>query len=250
MDLRPSAELLTHLEIGPEDAVELESVREVGEILASIESTRARHRELGIPDDISWETLSFLGRAMAAYRKRHGSAGIELTHWDRLRFSGWLYQAGRLEFTVYWLCTRPKEAGPLFWYDDEAVARLGPGFRKGDPALGLHVPASGPLAPAECDESLRRIRAAAPGMFPGEPLGIATCTSWMMDEQLAEYLPADSNILAFQRRFEMVPGALDNDDAIRRFVAGQPGTTLGRAVEEHLRGGRHWRLRTGWLELM
>jgi hypothetical protein len=187
---------------------------------------------------------------MSAYRARYGCPGIDLTRWDSLRFSGWLYQAGRLEFTPYWLRTHPKEAGPLFWYDDEEAARLGPGFRRGDPALGLHVPASGRLTPQECDESLNRIRSAAPKMFPGEPLRIATCTSWMLDEQLAEYLPPDSNILAFQRRFHMVPGALDNDDAIQRFVSGHRGTTLERAVAQHLGTGRHWRLRTGWLQLI
>jgi hypothetical protein len=84
----------------------------------------------------------------------------------------------------------------------------------------------------------------------------------MLDEQLVEYLPSDSNILAFQRRFTLVPGARDNDDWIFRVVfgAGPPKdvqgldalpqhTTLERGVVEHLRQGRHWRMRTGWLPL-
>jgi hypothetical protein len=41
----------------------------------------------------------------------------------------------------------PKEAGPLFWYDDETAERLGPGFSRGDPALGIHVPATDRLTP-------------------------------------------------------------------------------------------------------
>jgi len=76
---------------------------------------------------------------------------------------------------------------------------------------------------------------------------------------LGEYLPGDSNILAFARRFELVPGALDNDEAMLQFVFGaqRPGelqalpqrTTLERAVVRHIQSGRHWRLRTGWLSL-
>src|SRR5260370_27888913 len=40
-------------------------------ILGTIDAIRACHQQFGIPDDISWETLSHLGRAMAAYRKSH-----------------------------------------------------------------------------------------------------------------------------------------------------------------------------------
>jgi hypothetical protein len=226
-------------------------------ILVSVEAIRRRHQELGIPGDVSWETLSYLGRAMTAYRKSHGQAGIELTRWDWLRFFGWLYQVGRLEVTLYWLCAHPKEAGPLFWYDDETAERLGPGFRRGDPALSIHVPATSPLTPEACDESLRRIQTAFARAYPGEPLRVATCTSWLLDDQLAEYLPADSNILSFQRRFQLVPGARDNDTAILSFVFGAERpkeldalpqrTTLEQAVVQHLRLGRHWRLRTGRL---
>jgi hypothetical protein len=111
-------------------------------ILAMVDIIRKHHQDLVIPEDISWETLSHVGRAMAAYRVSHGEAGIQITRWDWLRFVGALYQVGRLEVTPYHILARPKGAGPLFWYDDEMVAQLGPGFRKGDPALGLHVPAS------------------------------------------------------------------------------------------------------------
>jgi hypothetical protein len=227
-------------------------------ILVAIDAIRNRHQEFGIPDAISWETLSYLGRAMTAYRTSHGEAGIHLTRWDWLRFSGWLYQVGRLTVIPYRLSTHP-EAGPLFWYDAETAARLGPGFRKGDPALSVHEPAGDPLTPEECEESVHCMRTGFAAVYPGEPLRVATCTSWLLDDQLAEYLPADSNILAFQRRFNLVPGARDNDEAMVRFVFGaEPAkelealpqrTALERAVVRHLQLGRHWRMRTGWLDL-
>jgi GNAT domain-containint protein len=150
-------------------------------------------------------------------------------------------------------------AGPLFWYDEETAAQLGPGHKNGAAALSLHIPALDPLTPEACSESLRRMQTAFNRMQPSGPPRIATCTSWMLDEQLAEYLPADSNILAFQRRFTLVPGARDNDDWILGVVFGAERskdlnalpqrTTLERAVVNHLRQGRHWRMRTGWLPL-
>jgi GNAT-like C-terminal domain/N-acyltransferase N-terminal domain len=228
-------------------------------ILISIPAIRDCHREFGIPDDVSWETLSYLSRAMNEYRTSHGAMGVHLSQWDWLRFSGWLYQVGRLEVTPYRLRTHPPEAGPLFWYDEETAAQLGPGFRKGDPAVGIHVAAADPLTPEACDDSLQRIRKAFSRMYPGEPPRVATCTSWLLDDQLSEYLPAASNIIAFQRRFELVPGVRDNDDAILHFVFGSERpqelqalpqrTTLERAVVHHLQQGRHWRMRTGWLKI-
>jgi hypothetical protein len=195
---------------------------------------------------------------MAAYRASHGQAGVELTEWDWMRWVGILYQVGRLEVIPYRLCTLP-EAGPLFWFDDQTSRQMGRGFGKGDPALSLHVPASLPLTPNACDTSISQISTAFQKVYPGEPPRVATCTSWLLDDQLGEYLPEDSNILAFARRFRLVPGSLDNDEAILHFVFGTrrpkdldelpQDTTLQRAVVEHIRSGRHWRLRTGWLSL-
>jgi GNAT domain-containint protein/N-acyltransferase family protein len=217
-------------------------------ILATLGDIRACHRQFGIPDDISWKTLSHLGRAMRAYRTAHGIAGVEFTHWDWLRYFGWLYEVGRLEVTPYLLCTWPKAAGPLFWYEGEEAQGMSPGLRRGDPAISLHIPPTGELAPADCDAALQRLQTAFANRYPGMAPRIATCTSWLLDEQLAEYLPRDSNILSFQRRFRLVPGAQESDTSIVRALAGK-GTTLERAAIEHIREGRHWHLRTGWLVL-
>jgi hypothetical protein len=83
---------------------------------------------------------------------------------------------------------------------------------------------------------------------------------WLLDEQLAEYLPADSNIVRFQRRFTLVAGeSWPADDEIVQFVFGRPRpasldslrqrTTLERAIVQHLREGRHWYGRLGWTYL-
>ena len=94
------------------------------------------------------------------------------------------------------------------------------------------------------------------------------CTSWLLDPQLAEYLPDDSNIMRFQRRFSVLPllppddpsegdremmrlclqlsppaGALGDEDLARV----PQKTTLHRAFVSHLRSGRHWHSRTGVL---
>jgi hypothetical protein len=227
-------------------------------ILVTINDILNCHQKIGVPEEVSRETLSLLGRRMASYRAVQGRTGIELSGWDWMRFFGLLYQVGRLEVIPYRLCTHP-EAGPLFWYDDETITRRGRGFRRGDPALSIHVPPGDPLNPQACHASFARLQTAFNAVQPDEPPLVATCTSWLLDDQLSEYLPADSNILRFARRFELVPGSLDSDEAVLHNVFGAghekeldalpQRTTLERAVVEHIRSGRHWRLRTGWLSL-
>jgi hypothetical protein len=131
-------------------------------------------------------------------------------------------------------------------------------FRRGDPCLGTHIPETGPLTPEACDASFRRAREFFARHFPEESYPIATCGSWLLDPQLAEYLPATSNIMRFQRRFHLTPVSWDADREIVEFVfrRSKPQldelpqeTTLQRAIVQHLRAGRHWFGRSGWLEL-
>jgi hypothetical protein len=96
-------------------------------------------------------------------------------------------------------------------------------------------------------------------LFPEISYSIVTCTSWLLDEQLAEYLPSDSNMIRFQRRFRLVPGADDGTDEMNRLAFQRQApldlarlperTTLERAFATHLRRGGRWQMRTGWLAL-
>ena len=67
-------------------------------------------------------------------------------------------------------------------------------------------------------------------------------------------LPADSNIVRFQRRFELTSEGEDGDADVLRFVFHTadpdvekltPRTTLERALLERMHAGRHWRVPTG-----
>lgn len=224
--------------------------------LAALEQTRTWHRRHGVPDAVSWETLSAVGLSIAAYRRDHGHTGFVPSGWLALHLRGGVYTIGRLQYTPFLLCTEP--GGPRFWYDDATLAKLGAGFQPGDPSLGIHIPGGGPLTPESCDQSIATARGAFASYFNGPQCRVAVCTSWLLDEQLAEYLPAASNLVRFQRRFTMVPGAAVADADVRANVFGvydadtalrTPRTSLERAVVEHLSRGRHWRMRTGWLDI-
>jgi hypothetical protein len=217
--------------------------------LAAVEDVHRWHAARGIPDDVSWATLSVLGSQLNQYRHEHGRAGLDVTLFFSLAFQGVLYHLGRLSYIPYSLCTHP-EAGPLFWYGrTEADA--------GDPALSIHVPEGAPLDEAACDSSLHRACELFAEHFLTGAARVGTCTSWLLDPQLAEYVPAESNIVKFQRRFQLVPGVkVDNDSILAFLRGGTPAasdrrreTALHRAAKEHIRAGKSWHMRTGWIDL-
>lgn len=167
-----------------------------------------------------------------------------------------LFQVGRLSYIPYRLCTGP--GGPLFWYDAAEAEALGLGFRPGDPALSIHAPAEAPLDVAECGASLRRAGEIFAGHFLPGAARVGTCTAWLLDPQLAEYLPAGSNIIRFQQRFQLVPGQRIDNESIAAALRGpseaghgrpERETALQRAVARHRDAGKDWHLRTGWLDL-
>jgi hypothetical protein len=228
---------------------------------ATAPAVRAWHAAHGIGDDVSWATLRDLARHVAQFRRRQGATGLGSAWWLALHWRGALFELGRLQFNTFNLRTGP--AGPLFWYDDAALAALGPDLQVGAAVLGVHIPTGAPLDPDACERSFATAAQFFPRHFAERASPIVTCTSWLLDEQLTNYLPESSNIVRFQRRFTMLPGALTPYTEIFNWVfdripasfaaasldALSPRTQLERAVVDHVRQGGEWRLRTGWLRL-
>ncbi|MFF1920606.1 acyltransferase domain-containing protein [Streptomyces sp. NPDC058221] len=208
-----------------------------------------RQRRIGVPDDVVAATFADVGAKTAAYRLAHGTGGFDRQRWVMRHFRGTLHRLGRLQFERTTLDTAALGGPP------------GPdGPADGERVLGVHIPEEGPLTPAGCEASLRAARTFLARHFPDEPARFATCSSWLLDEQLAAYLPPTANIVRFQQRFTPFGTRPVGDDDIIDFVFHTPPgttaldrlpqlTTLQRAVVSHLRSGRHWRLTHGWAPL-
>lgn len=217
-------------------------------LVAALPAVRAYHRGLGVSEEISRRTLADLGRQLAVHRRRHGTGGLATPGWLALHFRGEIYQLGRLQF----------QRGRLGDRMGAAVREAGLPYGPGDRCLDVHIPDFlGPLTPETCDRSFELAGAFFARHFPDEAYGVAVCESWLLDPQLAGYLPADSNIVRFQRRFTSGYELTENyDRGPLEFVFGDPAlpvatlprrTTLERAVGDHLRAGLHWYGGHGWL---
>ncbi|MGI8881690.1 MAG: acyltransferase domain-containing protein [Jatrophihabitans sp.] len=209
--------------------------------LAVLPEVRAFHARHAIPDDVSWASLADLGEKLALHRRSFGTGGMRTQFWFTLHQRGVIYRLGRLQFNQQ--------------------------RSDGHPVLGTHIPEwGGPLSPRACGDSLRQARRFFAAHFPGFDPTHAACSSWLLDPQLAEYLPATSNIVAFQRMFRLLDaepepvtdGRTPGDRSVLEFVFRSPGTaldelpqrtTLQRAAVAHLMNGRHWAQRSGSLPL-
>ncbi|MGI5453944.1 acyltransferase domain-containing protein [Streptomyces sp. CA-249302] len=218
--------------------------------VAALPYTRAYHRARGVPDEVSRHTLADLGRNMAVHRRRHGVPGVQAPWWLVHHFRGELYQLGRLQF----------ERARHGERTARMIAGAGLDVTSGMPCLNLHIPDYlGPLSPRACDRSLALAAEFLARHFPEEKYRAALCHSWLLDPQLKEYLPADSNILRFQERFRLARRDAEPADAEPvQFVFGDPGlavaslprrTAVERAVGDHLRAGGHWYVGHGWFPL-
>lgn len=226
---------------------------------AALPHVRAFHQANAVPDDVSWATLADLGRHVEIDTIMRGEVQLDSQNWLVRHWRGALLEHGRLQFERYRRCVGGEHDQPWFWYDVEPPTLQAPGLAVGRAALDLHIPRGAPLAPDECDASFERARAFYALVDRRSGPRIVTCTSWLLDEQLADYLRPDSNILRFQRRFEIVPGAADGTEEMHRFVflrrppidldALPQRTTLERAFVTHLRRGGRWQMRTGWIAL-
>ncbi|MFG1677500.1 acyltransferase domain-containing protein [Micromonospora sp. NPDC049282] len=195
--------------------------------LALVDVVREYHRDHGIDDDVSWTTLADLGRNLVVDRRMGGEGWPVMQSWLTLHARGGLYELGRLQ------------------------------YQRGE-TIGLHIPEAGPMTPGAVDASLDAARAFFPRHFPDERHTDFSCGSWLLDPQLREYLPEESNIVRFQRRFTLEPyqepEGIDADVEVLRFVFRSlttpldrlpRSTVLQRAVVDHLTAGRHWRWHVG-----
>jgi hypothetical protein len=210
-------------------------------LLAAVPDIRRFHRERNIPDEVSWDSLAGLSGSITLWSAIYGGSGLRGDWMVPLLFRGVSYRLGRHVFD------------------------------RGGGDLNVHIPAGAPLDPSASQASFDRAREFFPRHFPEEPVTSFVCHSWLLDDQWARYLPETSNIVRFQRRFQLLPEDTDANPApgdadILQFVfhrdpddfARSPDlieelpqdTTFQRAFVTHLRTGGHWRARSGWFPIV
>ena len=212
--------------------------------LSAAASARADHAARDIPERVSRATFADLDLWIEAHRVRHGAPGLREIAWLHNHFTGRLLALGRLQYRFE---TFPAEFVPLV--PDGAA----PGPES--PVLSVHIPASGPLAPEDCARSFAEAAGFFPRHYPDRAVRGLVCYSWLLDPALADYLPAQSNIVSFQRRFDVFALPVADDAPFRALFpeawsdprSAQPRTALQSALRDHLLAGHRWAVHGGVL---
>lgn len=217
--------------------------------------TREFLEEAGTPPDVVADTLADVVAHCATHRRKSGTVGVDAGWWMLLSLRGELVQVESLQFHRFHLGVGTLSPAP--WYDESEAASRGPGFRRGDEAVGLHIPRGTNLAPAALDSTLARARDVLGALWPTRQRRLATCQTWMLDDRLRAHLDPSTNLLRFQDRFTLLAGWREVDEDVADFIferslSSLPSVTaltrLQRAVLEVLGGGEHWRARIGWFD--
>lgn len=215
-------------------------------LLSVLPQTLRYHQSRGVSEDVGWATLANLGEKLRLNRARFDEPGLAVAFWFTLHFRGSIYRLGRLEFAM----ERLTEEHPFT------------GHNPGEMTLGIHIPQEGgPLLPHECADSVARARrffaAHFSDLVPNDPL--LTCTSWLLDPQLADHLPPTSNIVDFGRRFDLAPPSptaeANGEKDVLLFVFNHVGpydpaqlardSTLRTVLADGFADGVSWQVRSG-----
>ena len=217
-------------------------------LLSALPHTLEYHAQRDIPETVTWEAFNDLAEKLRLDRDRVALPGLGKSLWFTLHFKGALYQLGRLQFAMESLREEYAVGAHL---PDELT-------------LGIHIRAEGGgLDPAAVVDSVSRadtfFTTHFPDLYDAPPL--YTCTSWLLDPQLREFLRPESNIARFQDMFELLPPAPDAGSEGNRnvllFVFNIEGrynpaklsrnSTLEKHLADGLASGKQWQMRTGFL---
>lgn len=164
------------------------------------EGVAEKYRELGIAEEILIATLQDIVRWTGHWSKVKGELFLGELPWLSRHMHVKLFKVGRLQFYM----APAEEEIPQF------------GIRKGDNVVELHIHHGGKLTPEAVQDSLRQGKEFLGRYFPDYTYTWFTCHSWLLDEKLKEYLPADSNIIRFGDLFTRVEQ--DDSNALLRFL--------------------------------
>lgn len=203
------------------------------------EETERKYKEKGIGEDILMDTLYDIVRWLDIWSGLKGELYLGELDWLSHHMQLKLFKLGRLQFCF------------ANHYEFKKI-----GIKKGDNVIDTHIPAAGPLLEEECKKSFDFAREFFAKFYPEYKYDVFTCHSWLLGEDLIELLGSESNIIKFQKLFNIEEQY--ESDAILRYtfrwkmqreeVAGvEPTSGFAKKVKEKALSGGIFHGGTGYI---
>ena len=185
-----------------------------------------RYHEKKISEQVFNETFSDITIWCKECYRKHKLYGLEEVAWIAKSVRMELFRLGRLQFEPITL--NLEEAQRYRLSDSEKV-------------LNVHIPADGKLDYEECQKSFEEAK-----KFFGDNDTVFICDSWLLSPELCEILPETSNIIRFQKMYQITDVHYDFPQAEER-VFGRiqtdkekypEGNSLQRGLKKYLLTGK------------
>ena len=191
--------------------------------------TTAMYRKRGIPEKVIYDCLQDLRIWSNGYKAETGMPGISQWEWNGFSIRGEVIRLGRLQF-------QPRTLEREIAVSDHL-------YPEGTPVLEVHIPAEEPLSANAVSDSLRQ----APAFFKtyfNQEFALYHCHSWLVSPELSCFLPEQSRILQFMRRFTVYDVSADRQAEERVFgsISDEPSaypehTSLQRSLKRYILSG-------------
>lgn len=146
--------------------------------------TYERYQKDGIPDEVYNQTFYDITIWCEECFRKYGIYGLEEVWWLAQSVNMKLFRLGRLQFE------------PMVLKED--MIGQNATIPAGTEVLNVHIPAKEPLDMEACRRSFQW----AEHFFGPDPR-IYVCDSWLLSPHLKEILPEESNIIRFQKMFDI-----------------------------------------------
>ncbi len=172
------------------------------------------YRKRGIPDEIFYNTFSCLAEKMETNMKFKGTWGYPSVTWPALHTGMQIFRIGRLSYEM-------KVA------EEDVVVNENLVIKKGQKHLYLHIPDNDKLC--GCEESIEEARAFFSQFYPEYKDAVMYTRTWLLDPRLSDLLPPESNIMQFQKLFNILD-RVDNVPEVMRRIFGEYKENLDEYV--------------------
>lgn len=192
-------------------------------LLCNLECARRiydKYREKGIPGQIFFDTMMCFTRFIGECQKKTGKTVFDRGFWTYRQVSMNLFRIGELEYELT--------------------------EEEGEKVISVHIPSDAKLLDDKIDASLEAAKEFMKQFFPEYAACKYVCESWLLSLKLNELLSENSNIIKFQKRFEVVKMFWDDDGYIEWLFQApedtphdklREDTSLQRKVKEILQKG-------------
>ena len=164
-----------------------------------------RYREKGISRAIYADTMKCFTRFIGECGKKNGRMFFDRGWWTYRQVSMSLFRIGTLEFEL-------EESGK-------------------EKVIAVHIPSDADLSEQAVDSSFEQAGAFFKAFYPDYRYEKYTCDSWLLSPRLEPLLSRSSNILSFQRRFQILGETPEDREYIQWLFQVPEDTETGRLPE-------------------